>query len=194
MDLLEEALARFDELYQRALQSGLWEPSAVNFATVGEDGRPSSRILLLKGVDERGFVFYTNLDSRKARELDASPYAALCFFWPPLMEQVRVEGAVSRVTEAEADDYWRNRDPESQLGAWASHQSSELAERSILLDRIESYRRKFHGREVPRPSFWSGYRVSPDTIEFWRALAHRLNERVCYRKRDGEWSKSMLQP
>ena len=194
MNAYQEALKRFDDLMDRARESNLNEPNAVNLATVDASGRPSSRVVLLKSADEKGFSFYTNTSSRKADHLIDNPQAALCFFWDPLMEQVRVEGVVESVSEEEADDYWSTRHVESQLSAWASRQSAELNDRATLERRVEEYRDEFEGQDIPRPPFWSGYRLKPDRIEFWRMLPHRLHERVCYRSIDGSWKVSLLYP
>ncbi len=194
MSKLLEALDRFDALFRRAASCDLNEPSAVTVATVGAGGRPSARVVLLKGYDPSGFVFYTNTLSRKGRELAANPWVAMCLFRDPLMEQVRIEGRVRRVTEAEADAYWVSRHPASQVGAWASNQSEPLESREALEARIASFAERFGDGPVPRPAHWSGYRVVPDRIEFWRALPHRLHERTCYSLEDGEWRVSLLNP
>ena len=151
-------------------------------------------MVLLKGYDTSGFVFYTNMRSRKGCELAANPRVAMCFFWDPLMEQVRVEGEVRAVTDAEADAYWSARHPGSQIGAWASDQSEPLASREVLEARVEEYAARFGEGPVPRPPHWSGYLVAPDRIEFWLSLPNRLHERTCYSLEDGEWRVSLLQP
>ncbi|MCY4284716.1 MAG: pyridoxamine 5'-phosphate oxidase [Thiotrichales bacterium] len=194
MSKLLEALDRFDALFRRAASCDLNEPTAVTVATVGAGGRPSARVVLLKGYDPAGFVFYTNTLSRKGRELVANPRVAMCLFWDPLMEQVRIEGHVRRVTEAEADAYWASRHPGSQIGAWASNQSEPLESREALEARIASFAERFGDGPVPRPAHWSGYRVVPDRIEFWRSLPHRLHERTCYSLEGGEWRMSLLNP
>ena len=194
MSKLREALDRFDALFRRAAASGLNEPGAVTVATVDEDGRPSARVVLLKGYDESGFVFYTNTLSRKGRGLAADPRAAMCLFWDPLMEQVRVEGDAAAVTQAQADAYWDSRHPGSQLGAWASEQSEPLASREVLEARAAAAARRFGDGPIPRPPHWSGYRVVPNRIEFWRSLPDRLHERTCYSLEGGEWRVSLLNP
>lgn len=190
----EEALARFGELYQRARESGLTEPSAVTLATATPDGRPSARTVLLKDWDEEGFVFYTNCDSRKGRELAANAHVALLFFWQTVFEQVQVEGVASPVSDAEADEYWSTRPRESQLGAWASRQSEPLESRALLLERVGDCDRRFDGAPVPRPPYWSGYRVVPGRIEFWKPGEHRLNERTQYVRAGDHWTVGLLNP
>ena len=194
-DLLREALARFDEVFARAGEKESSEPTAVILATANADGRPSARTVLLKGVDVRGFVFYTNSSSRKGRDLRENPRAALAFFWQSVFEQVLVEGAVESVSEAESDAYWATRRRESCIGAWASDQSAPLASRGELRVRYAEHEHRFAGAEVPRPPHWRGYRVVPERIEFWRPGDHRLNERDCYERTDGGgWRRYLLNP
>ena len=194
MSKLREALDRFDALFKRAAACELNEPTAVTVATVGADGVPSARVVLLKGYDASGFVFYTNTLSRKGHELAANPRVAMCFFWDPLMEQVRVEGRVSPVTDAEADAYWNSRHPGSRLGAWASDQSEPLESREALVARVAAFAERFGEGPIPRPPHWSGYRVAPSRIEFWLSLPDRLHERTCYSLEGGEWRVSLLAP
>ena len=193
-DPYREALDRFRDLFARAGETDLREPTAVTLATASREGRPTARTVLLKGVDERGFVFYTNVRSRKGRELRQNPWAALVFFWPTLFEQVQVEGPVEPVSDDESDAYWATRRRESRIGAWASDQSSPLASRAELNARYREYESRFAGRDVPRPAHWQGFRVVPDRIEFWRPGDHRLNERECYRRAANGWSRSLLNP
>ena len=190
----DDPIAAFSGLFQQAKRSGLDEPEAMVLATVDQDGRPSSRYVLLKEVDARGFVFYTNLESRKARALAANPYAALCFYWPPLDKQVRIEGDVERVSDQEADAYFATRPRESQLGAWASKQSAALDSRASLEQQVEETRARFEGRAVPRPSYWSGYRVVPHAIEFWTRHAARLHDRARFTRENGRWVRTLLYP
>jgi pyridoxamine-phosphate oxidase len=194
VNLYGEALQRCAELLERAKHCGLMEPMAMTLATVDARARPSARTVLLKKLDERGFVFYTNKNSRKGRELAGNPKAALCFFWQPLMEQIRVEGVVETVSDEEADAYWATRSRASQIGAWASDQSQPLDRRETLEARATEYGQKFAGVAVPRPMHWSGYRVVPDLIEFWRSRPGRLHERICYEKVEDSWTRILLNP
>ena len=168
-------------------------PTAMSVATVSEDGRPSVRMMLLKGVDERGFIFYTNLESRKARELLKNPFASLCFWWP-LHEQVRIEGKVEKVSDEEADAYFATRPRGSQLGAWASEQSKHLSSRNELIAKLEKFKKKFAGMKVPRPPFWSGYLLRPERIEFWKGRADRLHDRTLYIRDGSSWKTEYLYP
>ena len=186
-------MALFAALFARAGRECA-EPDAMVLSTVDPEGRPSARYVLLKGVDERGFVFYTNLGSRKARALAAHPHAALTFYWPPLEKQVRVEGDVERVSDAEADAYFVTRPRESQIGAWASKQSTSLASPASLDERIRNVRERFEGAPVPRPPFWSGFRVVARSIEFWTRDPARLHERVLFQRSNGQWERSLLFP
>lgn len=190
-----DPIERFRTIYTEVQRLGIAEPSAMNLATADGDGRPSSRMVLLKGYDHEGFVFYTNLGSRKARELVANPYAALCMFWQPIECQIRIEGTVEQVSDAEADAYFQERPEMSRIGAWASKQSQPLPDRAVLVQRIEEARERFGDGGIPRPPFWSGFRVRPYRIEFWHGREFRLHERHRYeRTDDGEWSVTTLYP
>ncbi|QNN47529.1 pyridoxamine 5'-phosphate oxidase [Thermomonas brevis] len=192
-----DILATFDTLFAEALAAGEPDRTAMTVATVGAGGRPSARIVLLKEHDARGFVFYTHLDGRKGRELQADPQAALLFHWPRVREgvQVRIEGDVEIVSNADADAYFASRPRGSQLGAWASRQSETLDARDTFEARLAKFEAEFEGREVPRPPRWSGFRVVPRAVEFWFGAQYRLHERWLYeRDADGAWSKRMLYP
>ncbi|HEX5180861.1 MAG TPA: pyridoxamine 5'-phosphate oxidase [Gemmatimonadaceae bacterium] len=170
------------------------EPTAMTLATVDDAGHPSARIVLLKDVDARGFVFYTNYESRKGRELLAHPWAALCFHWQPMERQVRVEGPVERVSDSEADAYFASRARMSRIGAWASRQSATLESDAELQRRVQEVEARFAGGEVPRPPNWSGFRVVPQRIEFWRGRPYRLHERLLYERDDTGWRVRRLFP
>lgn len=195
-DLYAEALITFRDLLEEALSVGDPEPTAMTVATCDAQGRPSARTVLLKDFDERGFVFYTNFNSRKGRQLAANPQAALLFLWKTLRYQVqaKIEGAVQPVGAAEADAYFASRPRASQIGAWASLQSETLDARATLDQRIADLEREFEGREVPRPPHWSGFRVVPDMIEFWYGVPARLHDRHRYECVDGGWTKRLLYP
>lgn len=199
VDLYAQALSTFSALYEEARQSAT-EPeyNAMSVATASLDGRPSLRTVLLKAHDARGLVFYTHLDSQKGRELQANPRAALLLLWRTLRQagiQVRIEGAVQLVADAEADAYFATRPRESQLGAWASAQSHTLENEAAFDDRLARAEAEFNGVDVPRPDGWTGFRVVPDSFEFWYGARFRLHERWRYERAvDGRWSKRMLFP
>jgi pyridoxamine 5'-phosphate oxidase len=192
-----DPLLRFAELLSTARRNPLiTEPTTMTLATVGGDGRPSARVMLLKGVDARGFTFYTNYHSRKGREVLAHPEVALVFHWIPLETQVRVEGRAAPVTATEADEYFAGRPRGSQLGAWASDQSSTLDCRATLEARLAEATARYQGQPVPRPPHWSGFRVTPLAIEFWRNRVNRLHERELYTRAsaDAPWTMRLLNP
>jgi pyridoxamine 5'-phosphate oxidase len=190
---VDDPIAMFSEWFEKAGRECA-EPNAMVLSTVDASGRPSGRYVLLKGVDARGFVFYTNLESRKARAIAANPYAALTFYWPPLDKQVRIEGGVERVSEVDADAYFATRPRESQIGTWASTQSASLASPEVLDQRVRNVRDRFDGAPIPRPPFWSGFRVVPQSIEFWTRDPARLHERALFERRGGSWARSLLFP
>ncbi|MFT4177925.1 MAG: pyridoxamine 5'-phosphate oxidase [Thermomonas sp.] len=195
--LPDEILATFDALFAEAQAAGEPDSTAMTLATASADGRPSARTVLLKSLDARGFVFYTHMDGRKGRELQANPQAALLFHWPRVRDgvQVRVEGAVEIVPDAEADAYFASRPRGSQIGAWASIQSEPLDARETFEARIANYEREFEGRDVPRPPRWTGLRVLPRAVEFWYGAQFRLHERWLHAcDANGTWSKRMLYP
>jgi pyridoxamine 5'-phosphate oxidase len=192
--LYSEALAHFGELLDVAAATDLREPMAMTLATADADGRPSVRTMLLKRFDEQGFVFFTNSHSRKGRELDENPRVSLCFFWQPLMQQVRIEGTVVPINAEESDGYWETRTRDSQLGAWASQQSDPLKDRKLLEHKVTEFHARFLNQPVPRPPHWFGYRVTPERIEFWKSGWHRLHERVLYEKTTDGWCKTLLYP
>jgi len=190
-----EPVKQFQQWFDDAIKASLPLPEAMSLATVTTDGKPTSRMVLLKGVDLNGFVFYTNYRSAKAKELDANPNAALVFFWPQLERQVRVEGRVTRTSAAESSEYFATRPRGSQIGAWASPQSEVIATRTELEKRKAEFEERYRDREVDWPEHWGGYRLKPDRIEFWKGRPDRLHDRILYeREADGTWSIKRLAP
>jgi pyridoxamine 5'-phosphate oxidase len=190
----DDPIARFQDVFDRARAASKNDPTAVALATADATGAPSVRIVLLKHADERGFVFYTNRTSRKGTELAKNPRAALCFYWPELGEQVRVEGAIELVSDADSDAYYHSRPRDSQIGAWASRQSRQLETRDILLERFQDLSQEYQDKPVPRPPWWGGYRLVPARMEFWRQGEHRLHERELYVRGEGAWLHVLLNP
>ena len=187
-------IAQIVEWLKQAERKEAQEPAAMSVATVGADGRPSLRIVLLRGIDDRGLVFYTNLTSEKAEDIRANPYVALCLHWKSMARQVRVEGRAAQVDDAEADAYFASRPRESQIGAWASKQSHRLQGRFKLEARVAKYAARYAIGAVPRPTFWSGFRVVPERIEFWEDRPFRLHERSVWELGDGTWRSHKLYP
>jgi pyridoxamine 5'-phosphate oxidase len=192
--LLDDPLAQFERWLADASAAGVHEPTAMTVSTVGADGRPSARILLFKGFHEGGFTFYTNYESRKGAELDASPFAALTFWWDRLERQVRVEGRAHRLPAAASDDYFRSRPRGSQLGAHASAQSRVVATRQELDARLAQTQARFGEGPIPRPAHWGGYYLLPDALEFWQGRIDRLHDRLVYRRSAPGWRIERLQP
>jgi pyridoxamine 5'-phosphate oxidase len=190
-----DPIARFHRWFAAARRhDAIPQPEAMTLATADRRGRPSARLVLLKHADADGFVFYTNADSRKGDELLVNPYAALVFHWQPLGRQVRVEGRVVQVADAEADAYWATRPRDSQLGGAASTQSAPIASRAALLARWHALARRLRGKPVPRPPHWTGFRVTPEVIEFWTQRPYRMHDREVFRRWRGKWKATRLQP
>ncbi len=189
-----DPFALFDRWYREAREAGLYLPESMALATATADGRPSVRQVLLKAFDERGFVFYTNYDSRKGEEIAENPRAALAVHWPILQRQVRINGGVEKTTEEESYAYFSSRPRGSQVGAWASDQSSVLGGREDLERSFREAQERFGGGDIPLPSFWGGYRVIPETFEFWQGRANRLHDRLRFTRADGEWTIDRLYP
>lgn len=196
-EVAPDPFRQFAVWYKDAEDSGIDLPNAFTFSTASADGVPSSRVLLLKGRDSRGFVFYTNSRSRKGAEIDSNPRASICFFWSALERQVRVEGGIEAVDDREADDYFARRPRESQIGAWASPQGEVVDGRGDLDARFAGYSAKFEkSLSVPRPPFWKGYRLSPSVFEFWQGRPNRMHDRIRYRLEEGSsgWVIERLAP
>ncbi len=194
-DLARDPFRQFEKWFQEAEAAKLNEPNAMTLATASREGRPSARTVLLKGLDGRGFVFYTNYTSRKSRELDASPYATLLFPWVALERQVIVEGPVEKVAREESETYFHSRPRLSQLSAWVSQQSAIISGRAVLEQSMKELEQKYAGAEIPLPPHWGGWRVRPDTVEFWQGRRSRLHDRLRYRReKSGDWNVERLAP
>lgn len=189
-----EPFELFGDWYGEAQRLDIKEPTAMTVATATPDGRPSARTLLLKAYDDRGFCFYTNLTSRKGKELKDNPHVSLLFYWMPLGRQIRIEGAVERVSEKEADDYFASRRRGSQIGAWASKQSLAMDRDEALRDRVAEVAGQFEGGPIPRPPFWSGFRLVPEYFEFWEEGEYRLHKRITYVREGSGWVVSRIYP
>lgn len=193
--VLQDPISQFTKWFEEAITAKVPEPNAMNLATVNENGRPASRIVLLKGVENYKFVFYTNYQSRKGKELDQNPACSLTFFWPELERQVRIEGAASRIDEKRSEKYFQSRPRGSQVGAWASPQSSVISDRSLLEERAKQIEAKYKGEEfLPKPNQWGGYEIDPLMMEFWQGRPNRLHDRILYTKDDTGWKINRLAP
>lgn len=191
-----DPIALCQQWYEDAIELEPNDPDAVSLATATKDGRPSVRWVLIKEISDKGFKFHTNAESRKGRELEENPYAAICFYWKSTRKQIRIEGVVERIPEDEADAYFSTRSTERQIGAWASQQSRPFESLTEMHGQIENYTEKFSGKEnIPRPHYWQGYRLIPSSIEFWISNINRLHTRFIYKKDEhGQWSASWLYP
>ena len=187
-------LSLFKEWYEDAKKSEINDPNAMNLATISPNGKPSSRIVLLKSFNEQGFIFYTNSNSKKGKSIKNNTNVALNFHWKSLLKQIRIEGTVSIVENSEADQYYNSRPLGSRIGAWASKQSEELDDRSTLLNRVEEYEKKFEKTNISRPAHWNGYLVNPNLIEFWQDMPFRLHDRVEFKKKKDSWISRKLYP
>ncbi len=190
-----DPVRQFELWFGQAIEAAVPEANAMNLATIAEGDRPTSRIVLLKGITDGRFLFYTNYQSQKGRELERRPECALNFFWPQLERQVRIEGIAERLDAASSEAYFQSRPRASQVSAWASPQSSPISDRSILEDRVKEIEKRFEGKQVlPKPNQWGGYGVVPFEIEFWQGRANRLHDRVLYSRIDGAWKMNRLAP
>lgn len=189
-----DPLAQLQAWLDEAELARIVEPSAMTLATTSRDGHPSARVVLLRGIDERGLAFYTNYESRKGRELDANPRAAIVFYWATLERQVRVEGGIERISDAESDAYFEGRPRGHRLSAWASKQSAVVPSRTYLEEEMRRYDERFAGRDIERPRYWGGYRVVPERFEFWQGGADRLHDRIVYERAADGWSVQRLAP
>jgi len=193
-DVSANPISQFNKWFDEAIKAEVIEPNAMSLATVGDYGWPSCRIVLLKGIEEGGFVFYTNYDSKKGHQLSIHPFAALTFFWPELERQVRIEGSVRKVAQEVSDQYFQSRPLESRLGAWASPQSKKVNDRAELEQRKDEFAKKFEDQNPSRPDYWGGYVVLPSMMEFWQGRPGRLHDRIQYQLVDDQWMIDRLAP
>ena len=193
-DLNADPVVQFEYWFDEAMGAAVPEPHAFMIATVDGEGKPSARIVLLRNADQNGFVFFTNYNSRKGHNVEINPNVSATFFWQELQRQVRVEGTIEKISAAESDDYFASRPRESQIGAWASNQSEELASREALEQRIADLTQQYEGQTVPRPPHWGGYRIKPNRVEFWQGRPSRLHDRFLYNLQNGSWTIKRLNP
>ncbi len=190
----DNPVEQFRNWFDEARKALIPEPSAMTVSTASPEGRPSARVLLLKDITEQGFVFFTNYNSRKGKEIENNPFASLTFFWPELERQVRIEGKLEKVAPEVSDNYFNSRPRGSRIGAWASPQSEEIPDRDTLEIREKELKEKFEGQEIPRPEHWGGYELIPDRLEFWQGRESRLHDRIVYRKTGSGWSRKRIAP
>ena len=194
IDSNEDPIILFGKWFEEAKQKEVKDPNAMNLATTSNNLKPSSRIVLLKSFDEKGFVFYTNSKSKKGNSIVSNPHVALNFYWKNLFRQIRIEGMAIQVSKNEADSYFNSRPKESKIGAWASQQSSNLKNRKELENKFAEYSQKYKNKIIPRPTYWTGFRVKPSLIEFWQDMPFRLHDRVAYKKSGKNWLTKRLYP
>ena len=192
-DVSQDPLVQFKAWFKEALDAKVMEPNAMNLSTIKVSGKPSSRIVLLKDIEENGFVFYTNYESNKGQQLAHQPFAALCFFWPELERQIRIEGKITKVSSAVSDEYFQSRPYESRIGAWVSPQSQIISDRNILEKTFQLVKEKYN-KVVPRPAHWGGYILMPDSMEFWQGRESRLHDRMMYENKNNIWELNRLAP
>ena len=193
-DVNTDPVLQFEKWFKEAVDAKVNEPNAMSISTVSAEGKPSSRIVLLRNFDQDGFVFYSNYNSRKGMEIHANPYASLLFFWPELERQVRIEGVLKKQSPEESNLYFNSRPRESKLGAWTSEQSKKIESRAVLDRAYAENEKKYPGNEVPRPAFWGGYVLIPESIEFWQGRASRLHDRILYSREGKSWKIDRLSP
>ena len=190
----DNPFAQFDNWFKEMLRSKLPEPTAVTLATATKDGKPSARVLLLKGYNKEGFIFFSNYGSRKGKEIEENNAGAILFFWPELERQIRIEGSIEKISVNASEEYFKTRPYKSRLGAWASKQSSVIPGRIYIIRKFFQYLLKFHSANIPLPEFWGGYILKPDVFEFWQGRANRLHDRIRYKKNGTEWKIERLSP